>query len=465
MTSTHAIIIGGSVAGLTAARTLSDHFDRVTLIERDTFPEEIAPRPGVPQSRQPHVLLLRGMNILNDLFPGFLDELIAAGAVKIEIGYRADFIGRDGRRLPSIRTGLYTASCTRPFLEWHLRQRVKQIPNLTIIENHVVTDLIAAPDKARITGVRAEAKKTHETVELSADLIVDASGRGSGVVEWLKTLGYDAPSETYMTAHWGYAARLYQIPETFSRKWETFGLQNPKIPGVPFHGGGIFTVEGDRWIVILSGSGKNYPPTDPEAYDAFIQKIPSPDFWENVKDAQPLSPIYGYRNLDNRRRHFEKLDRLPEHFVVVGDAACGFNPIYGQGMTVAAMEAEALAKLIGTYADKHQFAGLAKRWAKEQAKLLTQPWAITLGADATHIESQPKTNFAARLSARYLTEFNSAMQEDPVVMRTFLMILHLVAPLTDMMKPGIIVRVLRHAWKYRSQSTERVNPAPETAAV
>lgn len=460
---THAIIIGGSVAGLTAARTLSEHFERVTLIERDAFPEDIAPRPGVPQSRQPHVLLLRGMNILNGLFPGFLEELIAAGAVKVEIGYRADFIGRDGRRLPSIRTGLYTASCTRPFLEWHLRQRVKQIPNLIILEKHVVTGVIASQDKTRITGVRAEAKQTQETVEFTADLVVDASGRSSDVVEWLKALGYPAPPETYMTAHWGYAARLYQLPETFDRAWDTFGLQNPKVPGVPFHGGGIFTVEGNRWIVILSGSGKNYPPTDPEAYDAFIKRIPTPDFWENVKDAQPLSPVYGYRNLDNRRRHFEKLDRLPEHFVVVGDAACGFNPIYGQGMTVAAMEAEALAMLVGGYADKRQFNGLAKQWANTQAKLLDQPWSITLGADATHVEPAPPQNFGERLAGRYLRAFNSAMQEDAVVLRTFLMILHLVAPLSDMLKPGVVLRVLRHAWKYRRKASSYTDTAPETA--
>lgn len=457
-TGTHAIIIGGSISGLAAARTLSDHFDRVTVIERDQFPDDAQPRGGVPQSRQPHVMLVKGQETLEQLFPGLKAELVQDGGVEMRWGETSKvktFHGWGGHYY----TGLVTISCTRPFLELHIRNRVQRLPNVVFMTGYNVVSLAANADKSKVTGVQVEARRTGDAQTVSADLVVDASGRNTKAVEWLTALGYDAPEEEFLSAKWGYATRMYEVPPNFNEDWVTFSLQLKKEPGVPFYGGGIFQVEGNRWLVILSGSGENYPTSNPDEFDEFARRVPVPEFYATFKDAKPLTPVYGFRALDNRRRHFEKLKRRPEHFIVTGDAACTFNPIYGQGMTVGALDAVAMSDLLKGYADKRQLTGFAERFYKAQAKIVQVPWGFATGADKSHID--PEKRGVQRLFNDYFTILLGMTGSSPVVGTAFMKVINLMSPPTALFAPGIVGRVLRY-WLAR-RGKRRV-PLPQVAS-
>lgn len=442
----HALVIGGSIAGLLAARVLSDYFDQVTVVERDYFPAQPEWRQGVPQSHHAHLLLSKGQKILEQLFPGLLDELAAAGAPIVD--WTADFplLGFSGWA-PRFASSLKMRTSSRNLLEWLIRQRLMVGSNIRFLQGTQAIALLSDARNSCITGVRVHSRHGSEQgvtpAELPANLVVDASGRHSNASQWLTALGYAPPEETVINSFLGYASRWYQRPAQIQSEWQALYLW-PKPPHLK-RGGGLYPVEGDRWIVTLTGVAKDYPPTDEASFLEFAHSLRHPVLYDAIKDAQPLSPIYGYRNTENRLRHYEKLSRLPENFIIIGDAVCAFNPIYGQGMSTAALGALTLNQCLKK---QHQgkLVGLAVRFQKQLAKVNTTPWLVATGEDCRWPTTEGGCpNLITRLLHRYIDEVMLLAVESPYTYKVWSEVMHLEKSPTVLFQPSILTGLLGKA--------------------
>jgi 2-polyprenyl-6-methoxyphenol hydroxylase-like FAD-dependent oxidoreductase len=465
--SGHALVIGGSMAGLLTARVLSERFERVTVVERDHFPEGPAFRKGVPQSKHLHVFMMRGRMISDKLFPGLSEELEEAGAVPVDSANDFEWLTPAGFA-PRFPSGLPLLMCSRELLEWTARARVAALPRVSFLEKTEVTGLLPTPNGKGVAAVEVRSRTAKDGAEsqepLRADLVVDASGRNSNASKWLEALGYAPPEETYINSHLGYASRTYRRPERFDGDW--MGLNAQAAPPEVTRGGVLLPLEGNRWMVTLSGVGGDYPPTDEEGFMDFARSLRTPMLYEAIKDAEPISDISGYRDTENRRRHYEKLSRQPENFLVSGDAASAFNPIYAQGMTTAALGAEVLEECLreqDAVSDAH--GGLSKRFQKKLAKANAVSWLLATGEDfrVRGVEGG-KATFAARLTHRYMDRVLALSLRDIEVRQTFLEVFHMLKPPTELFEPGIALKVLRGATR-RITEAERASgrKLPETA--
>ncbi|MCC6627076.1 MAG: FAD-dependent monooxygenase [Chloroflexi bacterium] len=439
-TDRHALVLGGSIAGLLAARVLVDHRARVTIVERDVPPATPAPRKGVTQARHVHVMLTRGQRELERLFPGLGDELAAAGAAPLDWTNDAAWLtgGGWGRRFPSHLRGY---GCSRDLLEWLVRRRLLANPQVTLLGGHEVEGLLGQPGGA-VTGARMRPVDGGATVELPADLVVDATGRGSRAPRWLADLGYDAPAETVVNAYLGYTSRLYHRPATSAGDWTALYIQSD--PPRTTRGGLILPIEGDRWLVTLAGAGKDHAPTDEAGFLAFARGLASPALHDAITNATPAGPIATYRATENRLRHFERLRRWPAGFVVTGDGACAFNPVYGQGMTAAALGALALDDSLRHATRGGDWSGLGQRFQRALARANQTPWLLATGADyrlpATSGAPPPPS---MRVVHHYLDRVMAAASRDTTVRLALMEVLHLLRPPAALFHPTIAWRLLR----------------------
>jgi 2-polyprenyl-6-methoxyphenol hydroxylase-like FAD-dependent oxidoreductase len=450
----HALVIGGSVAGLLAARVLADHFDRVTVVERDHYPAGPEPRKGVPQARHVHILLLRGQQILEQLFPGLEAELAEAGAPAVDWAADCPTLTPAGWG-PRFASDLIVRTCSRDLLEWHLHQRLVANPKIHFIEDCDVTGLISAETQANVLGVRIRLRNGERADSvLSADLVVDASGRASRAPEWLEALGYARPHETVINSFLGYSSRVYQRPPEFATDWK--GLLIRSNPPATTRGGGIYPIEEDRWLVTLGGAARDYPPTDEAGFLEFARSFPNPLLYDALRQAQPLSPITGYQRTENRLRHFEQMRARPEGFVVLGDAACAFNPVYGQGMTVAALGAITLDRCLREQRRRSadSLAGLAGRFQKALARVNTTPWLFATGQDARIPGTEgAQLSRASKPLRWYMEQLTPLAVQEPKVYKLLLEVGHMLKPPTVLFVPGIALRVLKQAWNVRRRSS------------
>lgn len=437
----HAIVIGGGIAGLLAARVLTDYFDKVTIIERDRFPEQPAPRAGVPQSYQLHGLLSQGKQIIEQLFPGLSDELTLHGSSTIDVG-RDTRLLLPGGWTPQFTSQITTYNCSRILLENLMRQRLKSYSRLEFKEASIVTGLLSDTSNTAITGVRLKDDHGTET-ELSAQLVVDASGRSSKAPKWLESLGYDTPTETVINSFLGYSTRWYQSlsEQPFDQKMLYI------MPSAPDHprGGIIYQVEGDRWVLTLVGVGRDYPPTDEAGFLEFARTLRSPEIYEAIKDAQPISPIYGYKRTENRLLHYEKLSRRPENFLVMGDAVCAFNPVYGQGMTIAALGAMTLDQCLKQFTQhsNQDFTGLAENFQKHLAQVNTAPWLMATGDDFRWPTTEGgRPNPMIRLMHWYLDQVMLAVSKNTQVYKEFIEAVHMLKRPNTLFHPAVLAPVL-----------------------
>jgi 2-polyprenyl-6-methoxyphenol hydroxylase-like FAD-dependent oxidoreductase len=443
-----AVVIGGSMAGLLAARVLADHFERVTIVDRDRFPTEPGPRKGLPQARHVHVLLWRGQLCLEKLFPGLQDELGQAGAPQVDwIGDARWFsFGGWAPRFPS---GYISHPCSRDLLEWSIRRRLAACRQVEWLEGCDAVDLLADGDMSHVTGVRLRRRNQPEPngEDVQADLVVDASGRESHAPRWLGALGYAAPQETIVNPFLGYATRVYQRPPG-SADWKSLLVRG--TPPANKRGGVINAIEGDRWMVTLAGAGRDYPPIDDAGFLEFARSLPVPTLYDAIKGAQPLTPISGYRKTENRWRHFERLTRWPENLVVLGDAVCAFNPVYGQGMTVAALSALALDDCLRTAQPSPSLDGLAKQVQKELSRVIAGPWLLATGDDYRYPETEGgRRSVATRMMHRYMDHVMAVANEDSHVFATFFEVIQLLKPATVFFQPAIAVQVFKSLIKPR----------------
>jgi 2-polyprenyl-6-methoxyphenol hydroxylase-like FAD-dependent oxidoreductase len=371
----HAIVIGSSIAGLAAARILSDHFTRVTLIERDRLPATPDFRRCAPQGRHAHLLLPPGQAVLEQLFPGLNAALLAAGATFINSEPGTTFF-LDG----AWHDDLTCLSCSRPLLESALYQRVTARPSVRVLQGHDVLDLVVDPHRQQVAGVRLRHRGPDSTdVTLPAQLVVDASGRGSRAPQWLANLGYTPPRETIIDPFTGYTTRIYRRPTGFAEDWSLLRVRRNPPDGT--RGGLISPIEGNRWYVTLIGVSHDYPPTDEDGFLAFARSLPSPRIYEAIQAAEPLSSIYGFRNTENRLRHYDELPRYLEGFLVCGDAACAVSPVHAQGMTSALLGLEGLADCLDEQRSRGNLAGLAQTFQQRLRQATQGVWKLVIADD------------------------------------------------------------------------------------
>lgn len=452
---THALVIGGSLAGLLAGRALANHFDCVTILERDFYPNQPAARRGLPQSRFPHTLMLRGQQILERFFPGLKAELLEDGAIALDSSQEVAYLTPAGwaARSPSDLTLL---ACSRDLLDWRVRRRLRSHLNVKFLEGASVTGLLTNEAKTQVIGVSARirsSESTHQNVhplncdtiqELYADLVVDASGKTSHAPQWLQALGYQPPQETEVNAFVGYTARIYQPPSNGSVDWKLLLIQ--PAPPKEQRGGAIFPIEGNRWIVSLTGGNHDYPPTDEAGFLAFARSLPSSALFDAVQAATPLSPIYTYRSNENRLRHYERMAHQPEQFVVVGHAACTLNPTYGQGMTVAAIEAELLDQFFQVHSVHNLHSrGQTHQLQKHLAKGHQDAWSLTIHQDYRYQNTQGKQiNAATHLMNWYSDQVQKLIVDQAEVQIAMMKIMHMLKPSRTIFQPFILSRVIKH---------------------
>lgn len=451
-TTRHAIVIGGSIAGLLAARVLSATFAQVTILERDHLPAGAEPRKGTPQSRHGHGLLASGCQIIERLLPGFSDELVAKGALPCDVigdarwyqlgGYKAKF-----------QSGLRGILVSRPLIEMVIRRCVLALPNVRLQEAGV-QELVATADHSRITGVRLV-----DGTSLMADLVVDASGRGSRAPAWLERLGYAKPVEERVNIGVGYATRIFRRRPT-DLNGDLAAFITPTAPQQT-RVGFMVPMEGDRWIISVGGWLGDHAPTDDAGWIEFARTLPAPDIYEVVKDAEPLSEIVVHKIPANIRRRYEQLRRSPAGFVVMGDALCAFNPVYGQGMTVAAFEAQALEQLLQADPNLHD---LHRRYFAGVAKIVDIPWSMATSEDFRYPAIEGKRPAGTILLHRYLNRVHFVARHDEVVCRTFFDVANMLKPPTALFDPKIVWRVLTGGKKAQPAPThtgtlKRVQPS------
>ena len=436
------------MSGLLSGRILVDYFDRVTILERDDFSSGAhgrLGRKGVPQGRHLHSLAARGSEILERYFPGLDEELAAVGCPLVD--QAQDFITETSAgRLPRFRSGIMMRAVSRSLLEERLRRRLEKEPNVRLRSGSEVLGLVLAGNE-RVAGVRIrKAGGSPGLAEvLSADLVVDASGQGSRAPRWLEEAGYRVPGEEVVDARLGYASRWFKVPEGFSEDWEGISV----LPGWPDNprGGTLRRVEGGVWTAVLIGFGSDYPPTGDEGFLEFARSLSSPSLHRAIESAEPVSRVYGYRRTANRRRSYEKA-RLPEGFLVTGDASCSLNPIYGTGMTGAALSAEALDECLRErrrYAPD-DLAGLGRRFHRRQAAAVASCWTLTANSDrlwaAQRIEDlNPARRLLHNLSGGVL----SLAVEREDVARTLLEVKNLLKPPSALLRFGILLPAFRRA--------------------
>jgi 2-polyprenyl-6-methoxyphenol hydroxylase-like FAD-dependent oxidoreductase len=446
-----AIVIGGSIAGMLSARVLADYFAQVIIVERDDLTETGKPRKGIPHAQHAHALLAGGFQAVEGLFPGIAQHLVTQGAVR---GHGRFFCGGGYHARPAGGTGGLFVS--RPLLEAEIRARVQSIANVTIRDRSDVRALASNPERTRVVGVQAVRLGDTPAGEMvPADLVVDCSGRGSRAATWLEALGYPAPEVERVEVDMGYSTRIYRREPHHLDGDVMINVvpmaDNPRACG-------MLAQEGDRWIITLAGYFGDYPPTDERGYQDFARQLQVSDVHDVIRSAEPLTDAFSYRFRANQWRHFERMTRFPDGFLVLGDAIASFTPIYGQGMSVAALEAGALDRCLSEGSQR-----LAPRFFAEATSVVAVAWGITVGSDK-RLAAQPGQSPVTRAIDWYMAKLQVAARHDPTVAAAFMQVANFLAPPPSLMRPRIALRVLRGNLP-ASRRRETAIPVPQPAHI
>jgi 2-polyprenyl-6-methoxyphenol hydroxylase-like FAD-dependent oxidoreductase len=464
----HAVVIGGSMAGLLAARVLAEHFGRVTVVDRDRFPDEPDHRKGVSQSRHAHGLLPRGQAIITRMFPGIDEDLRADGASPASVASLVVVspagklpLGEDGEGGEVAGQGFFAS---RFLIEWHVRRRLAGFEGVSFMSAREVTGLKVDEANERVVGVLLRHRGVDPELApevLSADLVVDASGRHSKAPRWLADMGYGVPPEETINSGIGYASRFYRKPDDWPASWEGV-IVNGRPPHNP-RVGLILPVENGKWHVTVGGFAGNHPPTEEAGFLEWAKGLPDPSVYEAIRVAEPLTPIRGYRTPQNRLRRFERMKRWPEGFVVTGDAVCALNPIYGQGITVSALDAELLEERLRREGSPGVAkSGFARRFQKDLAKVVATPWMIASGEDlrwGVQSAGVRPTLFSAFVQ-RYMDLVLRRARKDARVARVYWDVVGMIAPSRSLFGREVLLGVLSEALG-RASSILSKAPDPE----
>jgi 2-polyprenyl-6-methoxyphenol hydroxylase-like FAD-dependent oxidoreductase len=429
------VVVGAGMAGLTAAQAVSKHFGNVTVIERDTLPAEAAPRRGTPQCQHAHMLLAGGLQALQTLFPGFADDLAKADAVKIRNGLDLRFERPGFDPFPRRDLGFDIFCMSRPLLEAVTRRRVQQSPNIEIRTRSRATALVASRDTMRVEAISYESEDG-TAVTAEADLVVEASGRCGLTLQLLEDLSLPRPEETEIGIDQAYASTIVERPQDLDADWSG----NILLPAAPTSSRGafLFPIEQQRWLLSIGGNHGDAPPGDRDGFMDFVKSLRTPTIHDAVRDARPLTDIVRYQLPCSTRRHFERLEAFPEGLIVTGDALCRFNPVFGQGMSVAAQEAVILERLL---AEDVPMERLARDFFAAVQDPLATPWGVAV-TDFVYPATRGvrPADLAQRL--QYGVALTKLAAQDADVHRLTAEVSQLLKPQAALREPALAARVM-----------------------
>ncbi|WP_052443181.1 FAD-dependent oxidoreductase [Streptacidiphilus neutrinimicus] len=460
-----AVVVGGGFAGLVAARVLADRFEEVTVLEQDPVTPETGVHPHAPQGWHAHALLARGAEVLERFFPGLRAELGEHGAPVYDYGERVSFLLPTGYA-PRARTGVLIQSFTRDLLERGIRRRVLTLPQVRSLAPVRCEELMVGPD-GRVTGVRyrpvggegGHASGPEGLFALEADLVVDASGRSGRFEERLRALGVHAPAPRVLDARITYTTVHFPRPEGLDYD---IAYQMTFAPDIP-RGGVLLAVERGRWACSLFGYGDQTPPTDPEGYLEFAHSLGNPHLGEQLADRTGAEQVHRYTNVNSRWFQYHRSNDWPERLVALGDAVCVFDPVYGQGLTVAALEADLLRRMLAERRDSGRgLDGLARRYQRGVARVLLAPWTVSGNSDLMwDPENRP---LGARIAHAYNRRLFAAAVHDPAVWARFAQVVNMVASPATLFHPSVLAKVLRPGAALRATGALPAGPSRSASA-
>jgi 2-polyprenyl-6-methoxyphenol hydroxylase-like FAD-dependent oxidoreductase len=434
-----AIVVGAGIGGLTTAGALADFFEHVVVLERDALPQQAEVRAGTPQARHVHLLLGGGQRALSALFPCFEDDLARADAVPLRAGLdlRMERPGYDP--FPQRDLGWLTYAQSRAQIEFTVRERVSALANVTLRDRCRVETLVADDGRRAVTGVQCvDASGRHD--RLAADLVVECSGRGDLTLALLASLGYPRPDVTTLGVDIAYSTAIFAIPDDAPADWKSVFT----LPGLGkgSRGALLAPLEGRRWIVTTAGRHGDNPPGDVAGFMEFLRTFRTSTIATAVAQAKLLGDIVRFRFPESINRHYDRLRTFPKGLLVLGDAICRFNPVYGQGMSVAAMEAHALKGLLATYAkDADPLGGLASAFFAEAAALIETPWMQAAIPDLVHPEARGERPPDFELTLKIAAAFTKLAARDPAVHKLTAEVGNLLKPRAAYFDPALMQRV------------------------
>jgi 2-polyprenyl-6-methoxyphenol hydroxylase-like FAD-dependent oxidoreductase len=447
-----AIVLGGGLAGTLAARALSPHVDAITIVERDRYPDGPEQRRGVPQAQHAHLLMSGGAAVLDELLPGTIDRLLRAGAYRIGLPEDAVSLTAYGwnHRFPA--SG-YMITCSRPLIDWVVREQVLADPKVTVLADTAVMGLRGTA--SRVTGARVQTVGSAETA-LDADIVVNATGRGSALRRWLAEIGAPPVDEDIVDSGIAYATRVYRPARQFP---PVVLYADHRVPR-PGQNGALLPVEGNRWMVTLSGTRGGEPPTDEDGFLAFARGIRHSLIAELIGTAEPLTPVRGTRSTVNRRLRLGQLGAgWPDGLVVVGDAVAAFNPVYGHGMSTAARAAAALAAALRRHGPG---AGLAVLAQRAVAAAVDDAWILATLQDICYPDCRydvvdTRLTRQAAQGRKLADMVGLAAIREPLVSAATIRVNTLSAPLSSL-ESSDIVAALRRPAAYPSLTEPPLTP-------
>lgn len=431
----HAVVLGSGMAGLAAAGVLAGRFARVTVVERDAPPEPLVPRQGVPQGRHVHILLKAGELALAETFPGIVDELEARGSHRINFGLDFAWYLHGSWKVRYDSPELLVRMQSRPMLEATVRQRLAGLGNVGFLYRTASCGLDVEGGRVRAVRWRTAEGNGEEHTE-PADLVIDASGRGSQLSRWLAEAGFPAPREERLGVDLQYASRVVACPPDPAARGKAMLLYHTPPRGT--RAGALFPIEGDRQVVTLAGYLGDHPPADGAGFLAFAEKLEQPDLYEALRRAEPLSPISTFRFPYARWLHFEELPAFPAGVLPLGDSIGSFDPLFGQGMSVAARQARALAAHLA----RDPTAIRPRSYLRAAARLVATPWLLAGSEDLRHPGATGRRPFWLPLLQAYTHRVFQSSETNAADYDRALQVIHLLAGPAILFHPGTLAWVV-----------------------